>query len=140
VENNQVKITVETLVKVSIENAWGYWTMPEHIKAWNNASEDWHSPIAVNDLRVGGRFVTRMEAKDGSVGFDFSGKYDVVTPFALIAYTLDDERQVQITFTEKDGETLVVETFEAESENPIELQRNGWQSIIDNFKRYAEQH
>lgn len=139
-ENNKVKITVETLVKVSIENAWVYWTMPEHIKAWNNASEDWHSPIAVNDLRVGGRFVTRMEAKDGSVGFDFSGKYDAVTPFSLIAYTLDDERQVKITFTEKDGETLIVETFEAESENSIELQQNGWQSIMDNFKRYAEQH
>lgn len=132
------KITVEITVKVPVEKAWAYWTMPEHITEWNNASDDWHTPLAENDLRTGGRFLSRMEAKDGSFGFDFSGTYESVVPLESIAYTLDDNRKVQITFTGQGHTTHITETFEAENENSVEMQRSGWQAIMDNFKHYAE--
>ncbi|MDF2483862.1 MAG: hypothetical protein K0R46_30 [Herbinix sp.] len=135
--NNQ-KITIKATVDAPIEKVWRYWTEPEHIKLWNNASEDWHTTAAENDLKVGGTFLSRMEAKDGSFGFDFSGVYDEVLLHKTIAYTLGDTRTVKITFTSEDEKTKVVETFEAESENSIEMQEAGWQSILDNFKRYAE--
>jgi uncharacterized protein YndB with AHSA1/START domain len=135
--NNQ-KITIKATVDAPIEKVWRYWTEPEHIKLWNNASEDWHTTAAENDLRVGGTFLSRMEAKDGSFGFDFSGVYDEVLLHKTIAYTLGDTRTVKITFTSEDEKTKVVETFEAESENSIEMQEAGWQSILDNFKHYAE--
>ena len=131
-------ITIKTKINVSIEQVWQYWSAPEHVVKWNQASDDWHSPRAENDLREGGRFLFRMEAKDGSMGFDFSGRYTRVQKHQQIDYTMDDDRTVKITFSkEKDG-TAIVETFEAENSNPPEMQRQGWQSILDNFKKYAE--
>lgn len=131
-------ITVEATVQAPVEKAWECWTKPEHITKWNNASDDWHTPRAENDLRVGGKFLCRMEARDGSMGFDFSGVYDEVKANELIAYTLEDHRKVKIIFTGNGTETTVTETFEAENENSIELQRFGWQAILDNFKKYTE--
>ncbi|WP_018614437.1 SRPBCC family protein [Segetibacter koreensis] len=134
----KTQITVETNVKAPIEKAWEVFTTPEHITHWNNASDDWFTPKVENDLRPGGKFVYRMEAKDGSFGFDFGGTYDEVKTNEQIAYTLGDGRKVKITFMGNGAETKVVEIFEAESTNPIEMQRGGWQAILDNFKKYAE--
>lgn len=131
-------ITVQADIHAPIKKVWKLWTDPKHIINWNYASEEWHTPRAENDLRVGGKFVSRMEAKDGSMGFDFSGKYDKVELHKQIDSTLDDERKVQVTFVEKDNETSVIESFEAESENTVELQKTGWQAILDNFKKYVE--
>jgi uncharacterized protein YndB with AHSA1/START domain len=108
------------------------------IPLWNYASDDWHSPFAENDLSVGGKFLSRMEAKDGSFGFDFSGVYDDVRINESISYTLDDGRKVSITFISQENETKIIQTFEAENTNPIELQKQGWQAILDNFKKYTE--
>ena len=105
---------------------------------WNNASDDWHTPRAENDLRAGGKFLYRMEAKDGSMGFDFSGEYDEIVEFKLIRYTLADSRKVTIEFSGTGNVTQIVETFEAETENSAELQQYGWQCILDNFKKHAE--
>lgn len=131
-------ITIETIVKAPVEKVWETWTNPKHITQWNNASEDWHTTKAENDLRVGGKFLTRMEAKDGSAGFDFGGTYDAVKPNQLIEYTIGDGRKVKITFSEKGNQTKVIETFEAETIHPVEAQRSGWQSILGNFKKYTE--
>ena len=127
-------ITVEATINAPVEKVWNLWTDPKHIIHWNNASDNWHTPKAENDLRVGGKFLSRMEAKDGSFGFDFSGVYDEVKIHQLIAYTLDDGRKVKITFTGNGNETKVEETFEVENTHPIEMQRGGWQAILDNFK------
>ncbi|NQX41780.1 Uncharacterized conserved protein YndB, AHSA1/START domain [Pedobacter steynii] len=135
---NQVNITIEAIVNAAVETVWNAWTSPEHIVKWNNASEDWHTPRVENDLRTGGKFLSRMEAKDGSFGFDFAGVYDEVKTNELIAYTLGDDRKVSITFTGNGNTTKITETFEAESTNPIEMQKGGWQAILDNFKKYAE--
>ncbi|MDX1920419.1 MAG: SRPBCC family protein [Candidatus Caenarcaniphilales bacterium] len=132
------KISVEITLSAPIEKVWELWTLPEHIVKWNQASDDWHTLFAENDLRVGGKFLSRMEAKDGSFGFDFGGVYQEVKINELIVYTIDDGRKVEISFTTIDKETKVVETFEAENENSIELQRAGWQAILDNFKKYVE--
>lgn len=137
--SNNKKITVETTVNVPLKKVWEYWTELEHIKKWNNASEDWHTPYAENDLRAGGTFLSRMEAKDGSFGFDFGGIYDEVRVLELISYTLGDGRQVVITFREEGSKTIIIENFDAESENPEDFQQKGWQAILDNFKSYAEQ-
>ena len=137
---NKSKITVETTVNAPVEKTWKYWTEPEHIKQWNNASDDWHTPHAENDLRVGGKFFSRMEAKDKSFGFDFGGVYSDVQVNEHIEYTIDDERKVQITFSGNGNETKVSETFEAEETNSTEMQRGGWQAILDNFKKYTESH
>ena len=134
------KITVETTVNAPVEKTWKYWTEPEHIKQWNNASDDWHTPHAENDLQVGGKFLSRMEAKDKSFGFDFGGVYDDVQINKYIEYTLGDDRKVQITFSGNGHETKVSETFEAEDTNSTEMQRGGWQAILDNFKKYTESH
>ena len=123
---NKTKITVETTVKAPIEKVWELWTAPEHIKNWNNASDDWHTPSVENDLQQGGKFLARMEAKDGSFGFDFWGVYDEIVTNRLIAYTLGDGRKVKITFIGKDSQTELIETFEAETENPVEMQQGGW--------------
>ena len=131
-------ITVENTINAPVEKVWEYWTKPEHITQWNNASDDWHTPRAENDLRVGGNFVSRMEAKDGSFGFDFGGVYDAVRTNEYIEYTLGDGRKVKITFTADGNKTKVVESFEAESTNSIEMQQGGWQNILDNFKKYTE--
>ena len=133
------KITVETTVNAPIEKVWQYWTEPKHIEKWNNASDDWHTPHAVNDLQVGGKFLSRMEAKDGSFGFDFEGIYSDVIPFQTIKYGLADGREVEILFKGKERTTEIIEIFDAENENPIEMQKGGWQAILDNFKKYVEQ-
>ncbi|MBO9640520.1 SRPBCC family protein [Siphonobacter aquaeclarae] len=132
------KITIEATVNAPVEKVWEAWNTPSHVVQWNAASPDWHSPKAENDLREGGSFLYRMEAKDGSFGFDFGGVYDEVVPLKRLAYTLGDDRKVEVNFTEQDGGTFISETFEAESQNPVDMQRFGWQSILDNFKAYAE--
>ena len=134
----QTNVTIQTAVGVPIEKVWTYWTSPEHIVQWNSASDDWHSPNALNDLRENGRFSYRMESKDGKEGFDFTGTYDEVVPFERIAYTLDDGRKVLTSFTEKEGKTEIVSVFEAENTFPVEMQKAGWQAILDRFKDYAE--
>lgn len=132
------KITVQTIVKAPVNKVWDFWTAPKHITQWNFAADTWHSPNAKNDLRVGGKFNYRMEAKDGSFGFDFWGIYDEIITNQRISYTMGDGRKAEITFINKSNETEIVETFEAETENPIELQQSGWQAILDNFKKYVE--
>lgn len=134
------KITVEIDVGAAVEEVWKLWTTPEDIKNWNNASDDWHTTRAENDLRKGGKFLSRMEAKDGSFGFDFEGIYDEVVEYQLIAYTLGDGRKVKTRFEETGGATNITTEFDAESENPVEMQKNGWQAILNNFKRYSEKN
>jgi uncharacterized protein YndB with AHSA1/START domain len=131
-------IAIESTIQASVEKVWDFWTYPDHIVKWNNASADWHTPRAENDLRVGGRFLSRMEARDGSSGFDFTGTYTKVEPLKQISYTLDDGRKVQASFVSMGNVTMVKETFEAEETNTAEMQRNGWQAILDNFKKYVE--
>jgi uncharacterized protein YndB with AHSA1/START domain len=136
--NTMTQITVQALVNAPLEKVWDCWTEPAHIVQWTFASDEWHSPLATNDLRIGGRFNTRMEAKDGSVGFDFEGVYTAVTKHQHIHYELEDNRQIDITFEPQGNQTLVTETFDAETENPEEMQRGGWQAILNNFKKYTE--
>lgn len=131
-------ITVTATVNAPVEKVWNTWSTPEHIMKWSNASPDWHTPKAENDLRTGGQFSSRMEAKDGSFGFDFGGVYDEVIEHQLIAYTIGDGRTVKITFTSNGNQTTITETFEAESTNPADMQKGGWQAILDNFKAYTE--
>lgn len=131
-------ITVFTSVNAPIEQVWEYWTKPEHIVNWNHASEDWHTPKAENDLREGGNFCWRMEAKDGSMGFDFEGKFDAIELRKRILYTLADGRKVTVGFKENGNSTTVTEVFEAENSNPVKLQQEGWQAILNNFKAYVE--
>jgi len=131
-------ITIEATVYAPVEKVWQLWTMPEHITQWNNASPEWHTPKAENDLRVGGKFSSRMEARDGSMGFDFWGIYDEVVTNKLIAYTMGDGRKAKVTFNADGTTTKITTVFEAETENPVELQKGGWQSILNNFKKYAE--
>jgi uncharacterized protein YndB with AHSA1/START domain len=135
---SKTKIAVQTTVNVPIDKAWEAWTNPKHIINWNNASDDWHSPRAENDLRVGGKFLSRMESKDGTMGFDFEGLYTDVKLHKLIAYKLGDEREISVQFEHINNATQIIETFDAETVNSIELQRQGWQAILDNFKKYIE--
>jgi len=132
------QITIEATVNAPVTKVWQYYTEPKHITKWNNASDDWHTTRAENDLRKGGKFLSRMEAKDGSFGFDFGGVYDDVKANELIAYTMDDGRKARIVFASADNRTKIVIDFDAETENPIELQRGGWQAILDNFKKYVQ--
>ena len=134
------KITISVQVKIHapIEIVWKFWTTPEDIVKWNSASEDWHTTRAVNDLRVGGKFLSRMEAKDGSIGFDFEGVYEAVKTNEQIEYTIGDGRKVKIDFTVNGNETQIVESFEAEDIRSIEHQRGGWQAILDSFKKHVE--
>lgn len=132
------KITVSAKIKAPIQKVWDYWTQPQYITQWNFAHESWHCPSAENDLKVGGKFTSRMEAKDGSFGFDFGGVYDVVENHHKIGYAMNDQRRVDILFQHNDGEVEVIETFDAETQNPIEMQRAGWQAILDNFKKLVE--
>jgi uncharacterized protein YndB with AHSA1/START domain len=134
------KITVEATINAPVNRVWSLYTDPAHVTRWNTASDDWHSPSATNDLRPGGSFSYRMEAKDGSAGFDFSGTYDEVVPHRLIAFTMGDGRTVQVSFEEQGGSTHVSTAFDPESENSIEVQRDGWQSILDNFRDYVQSH
>lgn len=134
----KIKITIETQIAAAVEKVWTFWTEPQHIKNWTFASDDWHAPSAENDLRNGGSFSTRMEAKDGSMGFDFSGVYDEIITNQYIAYTIGDGRKVAIHFENLGNQTKVTEIFETEETNPVEMQRSGWQSILDHFKIYTE--
>jgi uncharacterized protein YndB with AHSA1/START domain len=133
-----IKIEVHVIVDATIDKVWKTWTTPADIIRWNAASDDWHTTRATIDLRVGGNFMSRMEAKDGSFGFDFEGIFDEVIINDSIAYHLADDRKVKIKFTSLGNATKVTETFDAENTNSIELQKNGWQSILNNFKKYAE--
>lgn len=133
-------LTVAATVQAPVDKVWHYWSAPAHITQWNCASDDWHTPTAENDLRTGGSFSSRMEAKDGSMGFDFGGVYDVVRDKDYIEYTLGDGRKVSITFTPEGDTTTVTESFEAEDVNPLEFQQGGWQAILNNFKKYTEEN
>lgn len=132
-------ITVKALIKVPIERVWETWTSPEHIVKWHFASNDWEAPHAENDLRIKGKFKIIMKAKDESLGFDFSGFYTEVREKELIEYDLDDGRHVKINFIPAIGGTVIVQDIHAEKINPIKNQRQGWQGILDNFKKYAEE-
>ena len=136
--NDKTMVTISSMVQAPIEKVWSAWTEPQHITQWNHASDDWHSPRAENDLRNGGNFNYRMEAKDGSFGFDFGGTYNEVVSQEKIHYTLGDGREVTNIFNAKDGGVEITSTFEAENENPVEMQQAGWQAILDNFKKYTE--
>lgn len=132
-------LRVGVLVAAPMDRVWDCYTLPEHVVGWNSASDDWHSPRAENDLRPGGRFVYRMEARDGSMGFDFSGRYLRVQPGALIVTLLDDGRMVETSFSQEEEGVSVTTLFEPEGENTLELQQLGWQSILDHFRRYVEE-
>lgn len=136
--NKKVTLTVRVMVGATIDKVWERWNSTTDIVKWYYASSDWHTPLAENDLHEGGRFSYRMEAKDGSAGFDFSGKYERVLPPTLIGFILDDERKVEIEFIPQGIQTEIIETFEAESVNTLELQRAGWQAILNNFKLHVE--
>ncbi|MBX2961543.1 MAG: SRPBCC domain-containing protein [Cyclobacteriaceae bacterium] len=132
-------ITVKATIHASVEKVWALWTAPKHIVKWNNASDDWHTPRATNDLRQDGKFMSRMEARDGSMGFDFEGTYYEVKKHEQISYTISDGRKVSIVFERNDKATQIAETFEAEQMNPTDMQRDGWQAILNNFKKYVEE-
>jgi len=136
--NEKTTITVEATVQAPLKTVWEFWNAPEHITKWCAASDDWHAPHAENDIRTGGKFATRMEAKDGSFGFDFGGTYDEVKTYELISYSMEDGRKVEIHFSDIDGNTHVSESFDAETTNSIEMQEAGWQAILNNFKKYTE--
>lgn len=137
-ENQPVKITVETTVRSSIDKVWKIWNNPDDVMQWNNASDTWHTPKASIDLREGGSFVYTMAAKDGSFSFDFGGIFDKVIGNQLIEYTMADGRKVQVSFDANGSETKITETFDAESQNSVALQQAGWQAILNNFKAYCE--
>lgn len=138
-ETNEKKvITINAAINAPVDKVWNCFTQPGHITKWNSASDDWISPRAENDLRKGGNFNYRMQAKDGSFGFDFAGVYDEVDDKKYIEYTIGDGRKVKITFTSNGNTTNVKEEFEAESINSIEMQQNGWQAILNNFKKHVE--
>lgn len=131
-------ITIETLINAPLEKVWNAWNTPEDIMKWNSASPDWHTPSCTVDLRIGGKFTSRMEAKDGSVGFDFEGTYTNVVASELIEYSMSDGRKVIVKFVPENGQVRIIESFDPENQNPEEMQRAGWQSILDNFKKYVE--
>lgn len=135
---NLSPITVSTTVQAPVTKVWQIWTSPRHITQWCVATDTWHTPRAENDLRPGGKFLSRMEAKDGSMGFDLEGVYDAVIENELITYALADGRLVKVVFTANADQTTITETFDPENMNPVDMQQAGWQSILDNFKRYVE--
>lgn len=132
------KITVTATIAAGNPKVWDLYTQPEHMTQWNFADESWHCPAAENDLRAGGKLKSRMEAKDGSFGFDFEATYDEVIDQQRITYTMTDGRQATTVFENKDGNTQVTVSFDAETENPVEMQQQGWQAILNNFKKYAQ--
>lgn len=131
-------ITVQNTINASINKVWDFWTLPEHITKWSFASPDWHTPYAENDVKQGGKFKSTMAAKDGSMSFDFEGEYTFVEPNKTIKYVMADGRKVEITFKETLDGVEVTESFDPETQNPEEMQRGGWQAILDNFKNYVE--
>lgn len=136
----KTNITVEATVNATIEKVWEMWNNPKHITQWCAASDDWHAPFAENNFVVGGKSKTRMEAKDGSFGFDFGWTYTKIKGLQAIEYTMDDERKASVKFETKGDGVQITQTFEAEDTNPIEMQRGGWQAILNNFKKYVEQN
>ncbi len=136
-ENTQA-ITIEATINAPIDKVWKMWNTPEDIMGWAFASDDWEAPFAENDLRIGGKFVTTMAAKDKSASFDFSGIYSNVKENEIIEYSMEDGRKVSIKFKNLGESTKVIETFDPEKQNPAEMQQAGWQSILDNFKKYVE--
>lgn len=136
--NKKPVVTIEATVNAPVEKVWKYWGEPQHITQWAFASPDWHAPKAENDLRTNGKFSTTMAAKDGSYSFEFGGVYTNVEPKKLAEYELGDGRKVSVSFSGSGDQTKVVQTFEAESENPVDMQKAGWQAILDNMKRYTE--
>jgi uncharacterized protein YndB with AHSA1/START domain len=134
------QIKIEATIAATPQKVWTYWTRPEHITKWNFASPDWHCPRATVELKVGGKYCARMEAKDGSFGFDFDVIFDEVTELKRLSYTMEDGRKVTTNFQSQGNSTLVTTLFDAEKENSVELQRNGWQAILNNFKTYVEKH
>ncbi len=132
------RITVQSTIAAEIQKVWDYYTNPVHIVGWNFAADDWQCPRATNDLRVGGKYSARMEAKDGSFGFDFEAVYDAVKAPESLSYTMPDGRKATVEFAKQDKKTVVTVTFDPENENPMEMQKGGWQAILDNFKKYSE--
>lgn len=132
-----MKITVETIVKAPVAKVWRAYTTPEDIKQWNTASADWQTTAAAVDLRVGGAFSSRMEAKDGSVGFDFAGTYTKLTPHQRIEYSFGDRVGIVDFIPSGQGVTVRV-TFDAESTHPIDQQRDGWQAILNSFAKHVQ--
>jgi uncharacterized protein YndB with AHSA1/START domain len=132
------KLAVETLARTDLKTAWSAYNNPDDITQWNSPDPSWHSPRSQVDLREGGKFSTRMEAKDGSMGFDFEGTYTRVVPNQLIEYRMSDGREAAVRFTEEPEGTRIRVDFDAESENPVEVQQQGWQAILDSFGRYVE--
>lgn len=133
-------ITVSVKIEAPMEKVWNYFTQPAHIVNWNFASDDWHTPYAENDLTVNGLFKYTMAAKDGSFSFDFWGNYTQIETHKTIAYTMGDGRKAILHFSENNNQTEIVELFDPENENPEEMQQFGWQSILNNFKKYVEQN
>lgn len=131
-------ITIEATVNAPVEKVWKYWGEPQHITKWAFASDDWHAPSAENDLRTDGKFSTTMAAKDGSVSFEFGGVYSKVVPHKVIEYTMGDGRKVSTKFAGDGNQTTISQSFEAEGENSLELQKAGWQAILNNMKKYTE--
>lgn len=134
------KITIKASISADGKKVWNYYTLPEHITQWNFAIDTWHCPSASNELKPGGRYVARMEAKDGSFGFDFEAVYDEITENKKIAYTMTDGRKAIVSFESGDNQTEITIVFDAEQQNPVEMQRDGWQAILNNFKKYTEAH
>ena len=134
------KITVTATIKADAKKVWDYYTKPEHITQWNFADPSWHCPSASNDMRVGGQYLARMEAKDGSFGFDFGATYDQITMGEKFTYTLGDGRQANVNFKQAGLHTEVSVIFDPENQNPVEMQKGGWQAILNNFKNYTESH
>jgi uncharacterized protein YndB with AHSA1/START domain len=132
------KITIQAVVAADRQKVWDRYTQPEHITKWNFATDTWHCPAASNDMRIGGKYLARMEAKDGSFAFDFEAVYNEIVDGEKFTYTMPDNREIQVTFEQTDDKTRVTVTFDPENENPVDLQRSGWQSILDNFRKYAE--
>lgn len=131
-------ITVQTKIQASIDRVWELWTLPEHITKWNNASDDWYTPYAENDLKVGGKFKFTMAAKDGSMRFDFIGTYSDIQEKALIAYTMEDGRKAKVVFEVEENHVVIRESFDPETQNSEAMQQQGWEAILDNFKKYVE--
>lgn len=132
------KINVTAIVNAPVKAVWDTWNTPSDIIQWNSADPNWHCPTSENDLRVNGKFKNRMEAKDGSFGFDFEGVYDRVDLYKELSYSMSDGRRVVTVFTEKDGKTTLSTVFDAETENDFEVQKQGWQAILNNFVKYVE--
>jgi uncharacterized protein YndB with AHSA1/START domain len=132
------QITVTANINADAKNVWNYYTTPEHITKWNFADPSWHCPAATNDMRVGGKYSARMEALDGSFGFDFEATYDEIVDGEKFTYTMPNGRQATVYFKKNGSQTAVSVSFDPETENPLDLQKRGWQAILDNFKKYAE--